>query len=219
MSPIRERYIKQLAMLRNELLQMGSLVEHALKLSIRSIETWNSSVAGQVIDGDKEINAIQHQIEDAVILLIATQQPVASDLRLVGSVFAIASELERIGDYARHIARKVRKTPTPPPIPSLSQLTEIWTISQDMLKRSLESFLRQDIELARSLSQDDRNVDAIEARLRDDLIAYAHDNPQQIEFVLDMIDVVHVLERVADRTTNIGERVIFMETNRIEKLN
>lgn len=219
MSPIRERYIRQLAALRNELFQMGQLVEHALALAIRSIETWNNSVAAQVIDGDEEIDTAQHQIEEKIILLIATQQPVASDLRLVGSVFAIASELERIGDYARHIARKVRKAPSPPPIPALPQLTEIWTAAQGMLRRSLEAFLHQDVELARSLSQDDQRIDAEEEQLRRDLIAYAREHPQHIEFTLDMIDVVHILERIADRTTNIGERVIFMATSEIQPLN
>jgi phosphate transport system protein len=219
MTPVREHYIQQLGLLRDELLHMGSLVEQALKLSIRSIEVWNTTVAAQVIDGDKEIDKAQKEIEESVIRLIATQQPVASDLRLVGSVFAIASELERIGDYARHIARVVKKTSSPLEISALSRIAEMSEIAQKMLNLSLESFLHQDSEIAHSLAAYDKQADELEARLREELIEVARTSPQHFEPVLDLINVAHILERVADRTTNIGERVVFMETSEVVSLN
>lgn len=217
---IRERYIHQLENLRDDLLRLGGMVEHALQLAMRSLETWNMTIASQVLHDDAEIDEARKVAENKVIILLATQQPVAGDLRLVGSVFAIATELERIGDYACGIARRVQsisKQPalvTPP-----SGLTEMSILSRKMLKSSLDAFLRQDIDLAHSLSSDEEAVDALEAKLRAQLMTLAHNEPQRFEAVINMIDIVHLLERVADRSTNIGERVIYMATNEMEELN
>jgi len=196
------------------------MVEHALQRSLRSIETWNTTLAAQVIQDDTEIDEARRNVEETVIMLIATQQPVASDLRLLGSVFAIATELERIGDYASSIARRlqrVTKRPrlvTPPPA-----INEMSSLVQKMLGICLDAFLRQDIAMAQSLAQYDNRADELEDKLRDELLATAHEDPQRIEAVLDILDVVHALERTADRTTNIGERVIYLVTNEVEELN
>lgn len=217
---IREHYIRKLENLRTDLLRMGHMVEQALTRSIKSLETWDTNLAQQIIREDREIDAAQYAIEEQVITLIATQQPVASDLRLLGTVFAVASELERIGDYGKHIARRLcRLTRRAVVVVPPHGLREMSALSQKMLSICLEAFLRQDAEMARLLVPYDNRVDQWEDTLRTELIAQARANPQQIEGTLDMLDVVHVLERVADRSTNIGERIIYMETSEVVELN
>lgn len=216
----REHFTRQLESLREDLLRLGNMVEHAMNLSMQSVETWDVTLAAQVIQDDVNIDEAQRHVEEQVIKIIATQQPVASDLRLLGSVFAIATELERIGDYARSIARRLRRaTKRPMIVPPPSGIAEMATIAQKMLNISLEAFLRQDVDMAHSLSKYDERVDEIEDRLRDELIELARNEPERIEPVLDLIDVLHALERAADRATNIGERVIYLVTNEMEELN
>jgi len=217
---VRERFARQLETLREDLMRLGNMVEHALQRAMQSLETWNTTLAAQVIQDDAQIDVARLQAEERVTTLIATQQPVASDLRLLGAVFAIASELERIGDYASSIARRLQRVTkrstlvAPPPA-----LTEMASLAQKMLNISLDAFLRQDSAMAHTLAEHDDKVDKLEDKLREELIAMARKDPQRIEAVLDMLDMVHALERVADRATNIGERVIYLETSIMEELN
>lgn len=220
MEVIRERYVRQLDMLREELLRLGSIVEHALDQSIKCFETWDNELAEKIIKDDVEIDEARHHLEEKVISIIATQQPVASDLRLLGSVFAISTELERIGDYAASIARRLRRIShrpmlvTPP-----AALPEMATHAQKMLSISLDAFLRQDVQMAHDLGEYDEKVDELEDKLRDELIALAIEESQRFEAVIDLLDVVHALERVADRSTNIAERIIYLETNIMKEIN
>jgi phosphate transport system protein len=216
----RERFARQLEDLREDLLRLGNRVEHALQRSVRSIETWNTTLAAQVIQDDKEIDIAKQTVEERVIMLIATQQPVASDLRLLGSVFAIATELERIGDYASSIARRLQRVSSRPMLVTPpAGLSEMAAISQKMLNMSLEGFLRQDVAMVHRMAEFDDRVDQFEDRLREEMLELAQKEPKRIESILDILDMVHALERAADRATNIGERVIYLETNAIEELN
>lgn len=216
----RERFTRQLENLREDLLRLGNRVEYALKQAVLCLETWNAKAAHQLVLEDSQIDVARYQAEDRVIKLIATQQPVASDLRLLGSVFAISSELERIGDYASSIARRLqramgRSTLVPPP----QGLYEMADLARKMLNISLEAFLRQDSTMVQSLARYDEIVDEMEDRLQQELVALAESDPSRLEAVLDMLDIVHALERVADRATNIGERVIYWTTCVVEELN
>lgn len=220
MTALRERYIHQLEGVRDDLLNLGAMVETGLQRAIRSLEIWNPIVAGQVIADHAEICAMRHNVEEQVTKIIASQQPVALDLRLLGSVFAVASELERISDYASSIAKRPRQeTDLPAAGPLPPALFEMADLAQKMLHLALESFLHQDVESARTLAAFDNQVDELESVLRDELLALAHQHPDQIETIFDLIFLVHALERVADRTTNIGERVIYMQTSTMEDLN
>ena len=218
---IRERYARQIAGLREELLRQGSMVEHALQRAMTSLETWDVTLAAQIIREDADIDAAQRVLEEKVIDLMATQQPiVASDLRLMSVVVAIASELERIGDYANSIARRIKRvTRRPAFVSPPSGIREMATLARQMLHTSLEAFLHQDTSLAYSLAQDDERVDELEEILRAELINIAQSDPQRIEAALDLMEVIQVLERVADRATNIGERVIYLVTCLSEELN
>lgn len=216
----RDRFTRQLATIREDLLRLGNRVEHALKRSIHCLETWDNMMAHQIVQEDTQIDIARHQAEDQVIKLIATQQPVASDLRLLGAVFAISSELERIGDYASSIARRLQRAMDRPVlVPPPQGLYEMAALAQKMLNISLESFLRQDSAMAQSLARYDDSVDELEERLSRELITLGQNDPQRLDAVLDMLDIVHALERAADRATNIGERVIYLKTCTMEELN
>lgn len=217
----RERYGQQIRALRDDLIRLGSMVEQALLRAIKSLDTWDTGVASQVIRDDAEIDAIWRNLEERTIHLLATQQPiVASDLRFVTVVSAIAGELERIGDYANSIARRVRRaTRRPVLLPPPAQIGEMAQLAIGMIHTSLDAFLRQDVELAHSLTATDERVDTLEDSLRAEIIALAKADPARIEAAMDMLDVVHALERAADRATNIGERVIYLVTNNVETIN
>ncbi len=218
---VRERYIRQISALREDLLRMFSMVEQQLLRAIRCLETWDTVAAAQIINDDQQIDEAWRELEESVIHVLATQQPVvASDLRLTSVVSAIASELERIGDYANSIAKRVRRASrrpafvAPPP-----QIHEMAQLALQMVNTSLEAFLRQDAELARSLTGYDERVDELEDTLRALIIADARQDPDRFEAAIDLLDMVHALERTADRATNIGERVIYLATSSQTTLN
>lgn len=220
-SGVRERYTRKIGALREDLLRMFSMVEEALLRSTQSLDTWDLTTAAQIINDDARIDEVWRALEERTIHLLATQQPiVAGDLRLISVVTAIAGELERIGDYANSIAKRVRRaTRRPTLVPPPSQIGEMAALTLHMIQVSLEAFLRQDVELAHSLTQHDERVDALEDLLRTQIIEMAKSDPNKVEAAIDMLDVVHALERAADRATNIGERVIYLATNNIETLN
>ncbi|MBP1465383.1 phosphate signaling complex protein PhoU [Candidatus Chloroploca sp. M-50] len=218
---IRERYAHQIAGLREDLLRMGSMVEQALLRAIYALETWDVAIAAQIIHDDASIDDAWRNLEERTIHLLATQQPVvASDLRLCAVVTAIAGELERIGDYANSIAKRVRQATrrpalmTPPP-----QTQEMGRLALQMVNTSLQAFLLQDVDLAHGLAASDERVDELEDLLRAEVIAIAKGDPVLFEAAVDMLDIIHALERSADRATNIGERVIYLATNSVETLN
>ncbi len=216
----REGYVQQLENLRDDLIRLGSMVEHAMINALRSLEQWDTVAAARVIVDDREIDRFHRETERQVVRLIAEQGATRDDPRMLVSAFAIAGELERIGDYACSIARRVeRMTVQTTMVPIPSGVREIATITRRMLNTSLESFLLQDLNLAYSLRSDEDRVDELEKRVRDELLATIRDDPQRLEAGMNMIDIVHALERVADRTTNIGERVIYLTTDIREELN
>lgn len=218
---MRDRYVKQLKTVHDDLLRMGSRVEHSLADAMRALETWDTSLADHVIAGDKEIDAARTSIEEAVQNLLATQQPVlATDLRMLNATVSIAGELERAGDYAKGIAKRVgRCLRAPELIETPGQLHRLGEYAQHMLNAALDSFVRLDVNLARTLAFEDERVDELEDQVSADLLNIARTNPNTLDCVINLLDVAHTLERVADRATNIAERVIFIATNQQEALN
>jgi phosphate transport system protein len=218
---MRERYLKQLKIVHDDLLRMGSRVEHALSDAMQALEQWDTTLAQQVIHGDAEIDALRTSIEEAVLELLATQQPVlGTDLRRLSATVTIAGELERAGDYAKGIAKRVERCLKAPALietpPGLHRMGEY---AQHMLNASLDAFVHVDVTLARSLANEDAKVDVLEDQITYDLIEAARADPRKLDCMIYMLDVVHTLERLCDRTTNIGERVIFIATNVTEELN
>jgi phosphate transport system protein len=218
---VRERYQRRIDNLRDDLLHLGNMVEQALNRAMRSLEQWNTVVAAQVSHDDQRIDEIWHVVEERTVHLLATEQPVvAGDLRLMTVVITVAGELERIGDYAKSIARRVnRMLEYSDQVAVPGELFAMATHVRSMLHTSLESLFTQDIALARSLREQAQQSKAYREQLRNDLIAVARNDPHTIEVVLALIEIVHALDRVSDRSTNIGERVIYFVTSTIEELN
>jgi phosphate transport system protein len=186
-----------------------------------SLHNQNSATALWVIENDATIDEARNTLEERVINMLATQQPIyAHDLRLLAVVSSITTELERIGDYASNIAQRVYDDPDHLAQISLpDEIGEMATLTQEMLHTSLQAFLQQDENMARGLGKTDDRVDQLRHLLQDRLVVYAKEHPQYMGAAIDLIDVVRLLERAADRTTNIGERVIYILTSEIEELN
>jgi len=218
---MRDRYLRQLKLVHDDLLRMGSRVEHALADAMRALATWDTGLANQVIQGDREIDDARNAIEEATLELLATQQPVlATDLRTLNATIAIAGELERAGDYAKGIAKRVdRCLRAPSLIETPPGLHRMGALAQEMLHTCQDAFVRLDVGLARSLAREDERVDELEDSVIAELMAVARKDSTKLDSVIYMLDVARTLERLADRTTNIAERVIFIATNVTEQLN
>ncbi len=218
---MRARYLKQLQLIHDDLLQMGNRVEYALAAAMDALMNWDISRAQQVIAADPEIDLARTTIEEAVLEVLAIQQPVlATDLRTLTATIAIAGELERAGDYAKGIAKRVgRCLETPAIIDPPTKLHQMSLLAQAMLQASLDAFVRRDVDLARSLAGEDERVDALEDQVIGELMNIARQDSSKLDCAIQLLDITHTLERVADRTTNIAERVIFIATSQTEQLN
>src|SRR5262245_2286065 len=218
---MRDRYLRQLKIVHDDLLRMGSRVEHALADAMRALEMWDTSLAQHVIAGDREIDDARTTIEEAVLELLATQQPGrATDLRTLNATIAIAGELERAGDYAKGIAKRIERCLRAPAlIETPAGLHRMGALAQAMLHTCQDAFVRLDVGLARSLASEDERVDELEDQVVAELMNAARNDPAKLDCAIYMLDVAHTLERLADRTTNIAERVIFIATNVTEQLN
>jgi phosphate transport system protein len=218
---MRGHYLKQLTLIHDDLLRMGSRVEHALADAMSALANWDTSRAQHVIAADPEIDTYRTVIEEAVLEVLATQQPVlATDLRTLNATIAIAGELERAGDYAKGIATRVgRCLQTRTLIDPPAGLRQMGLIAQAMLHASLDAFVQRDVALARSLAAEDERVDTLEDQVIGELLHVARQDPGRLDCVIYLLDIAHVLERLADRTTNIAERVIFITTSTMEELN
>jgi phosphate transport system protein len=218
---MRERYLKQLKSVHDDLLRMGSRVEHSLADAMRAFARWDTALARQVIVGDQEIDSARTAIEEAVLDLLAIQQPVlATDLRTLNATIAIAGELERAGDYAKGIAKRVERCLRAPALlEPPAGLHRMGALAQNMLHTTLDAFVRLDVALARSLANEDERVDELEDQVVAEVMDAARQDPAKLDCAIYLLDVAHTLERLADRTTNIAERVIFIATNVVEELN
>jgi phosphate transport system protein len=218
---IRRRYDHLLNDVCADLLCLGEHVEQAFQHATHSLHHDNATTALWVIEHDAQIDELRSNVETTVMGLLATQQPIyGSDLRLLVAVLTIASELERIGDYASSIARRVYHTHTSGTAVNLPNGIERMTeLCQQMIHTSIVSFESRDAELARSLAAADDEIDALEDQLQHSLCALIDHDASHFDHVIKMRDVVHALERAADRATNIGERVIFLVTCDVEELN
>jgi phosphate transport system protein len=216
---VRQIFQEQIRELLEDLLEMGRMVADSIDRSIQSLAKQDEDLARQVIEFDDEINALQHDIDEKCLVLIATQQPMASDLRAILAVSNIAAELERIGDYTEGIARLAVKLAGRPLLKPLIDIPRMAEEGRRMLMTSLEAFARQDVETARQVGEADDLVDALYDQVFRELLVIMMEDPRTITQATYLIWVAHNLERIADRTTNIAERVIFMDSGRIVDLN
>ncbi|MGQ9841427.1 MAG: phosphate signaling complex protein PhoU [Anaerolineae bacterium] len=205
--------------LQDKLLNLGTLVAQAQERSVRSLAERDEALAREVIAGDQTINHLQREIEEECLLLIASQQPVARDLRMIFSVASIASELERMGDHAKGVAALALRLIDQPMLKPLIDVPRMAEIGREMLMGQLDALLRCDVDAARRLAARDTEVDQLNDQVFRELLIIMMADPRTITRATYLLWVSHNLERFADRTTNIGERVVFLQTNTIVELN
>jgi phosphate transport system protein len=214
----RTIFHKKLREIQNDVITMGSMVNKAIQHSVDSLKNRDLDLANQVISDDVKVNNKRFEIEEKCIELIATQQPMASDLRIIVAVLNITSEVERIGDYAEGIAKIAVLIGDEPPLKPLIDIPRMADMTESMLQRSLEALINHDAETAREISAEDDNIDHLYDQVFRELISFMVEDPRTITRATRLIWVAHNLERCADRVTNICERVVFVVTGKMEEI-
>ncbi|GBG57315.1 phosphate-specific transport system accessory protein PhoU [Sporomusaceae bacterium FL31] len=213
MSITRQSYDHELENLRSDISEMGNLVGLAIGEAVKALATQNIDLAQKIMAGDDIIDGIEVDIEDKCMVLIARQQPLARDLRIIGTGLKITTDLERIGDHAFDIAKiAIKVAESGPLVKPLVDLPRMADMAQKMLKDSLEAYINLDITLAEQVCQADDNVDDIYQQIFRELLTYMMEDPRTISQATQLIFVARYLERVADHATNIAEWVIYLVT-------
>jgi len=214
----RENFARKLQRLEDDVLLLGSMVEQAIGEAVEVLKRRDLEGAGRLIAGDRAINEKRFAIEADCLVLLATQQPMASDLRTLAAVLEIATELERIGDYAKGIARINLMMGEQPLLKPLIDVPRMADKVRDMLHRALDAFVRRDVAQARAIPTEDHEVDALYNQIYRELLTFMLADPRTIDRATHLLWVAHNLERAADRVTNICERVIFTVTGEMKEL-
>ena len=201
-----------------DVLTMGNMVVKAIDRSMEALKKRDLNLAHQIIADDAQINKRRFSIEEKCVVLIATQQPIERDLRIVVAVLNILTELERIGDYAEGIAKIVIMIGDEAPLKPLIDIPRMGEITRDMIKESLQSFATRDVELAMRVVSLDNIVDSLYDQVFRELLTFMMVDPKTTNRATRLIWIAHNLERAADRATNICERVVYTVTGKMEKL-
>lgn len=209
---IRKTFESEIQLVKDEVLLLGSMVEHAIIGSVEALKKRDVKASEKLIAEDKEINKKRFAIENQLMILIATQQPMAHDLRLLASTMEIISELERMGDYAKGIANINLRMGEEALLKPLIDIPRMAQLGTDMLHRALSAFINEDVQAANSIPVEDDEVDALYNQVYHELMMYVIQDPKTIERANLLLWVAHNLERVADRVTNICERTVFIAT-------
>ncbi len=215
---LRKSFDQDLQRVRDDVLTLGSMVEDATLKAVAALKARDLKAAREILLADKEINALRFSIESQLMILIATQQPMAHDLRFLASVFEIISELERMGDYAKGIAIINLRMGDEPLLKPLIDLPRMAEKCADMLHRALTAFMEEDVTTARAIPQEDDEVDALYEQIYRELMTFIIADPKVIQRANWLLWAAHNLERLADRVTNICERTVFIATGEIEEM-
>jgi phosphate transport system protein len=206
----RHHFEQDLQALKNRLLNMGAMVEERVHQAIQALMARDLVTVERIVNGDQEINDLQIEIDDRCLKLLALQQPMATDLRLITAAMKINADLERIGDQAVNIAEQAVKILALPPLKPLIDLPRMAEAAERMTRDSLDAFVRRDVALARSILKRDDEVDQLKDQVFRVLLTYMMADPGTIERALSLILVSRHLERIADHATNVAEDVIFV---------
>lgn len=209
---------RELTILRDNVLRLSYMVDHAIDRSIQALKTQNTQLARQIIADDKKINVFRYQIEDECYRLLATQQPTARDLRSIVTAIHIVVELERIGDHAEGIAKLALELAKESMLKPLIDIPRMAEISREMMRASLNAYLDRNAEQARLTAERDSEVDQLNDQIYRELLTFMLADPRNITRATYLLWTSHNLERIADRITNICERVIYMVTGEMSPL-
>jgi phosphate transport system protein len=215
----RETFGKHLSELKTQLLELGTDAGRTIGQGVDALKTRDRALAQAIIQHDAEINRVRYQIEERCYETIATQQPLASDLREIISILLIAIELERIADHSKNLAEIVIFMGDEPLLKPLIDIPRMAEICESMLNQSLDAFARRDAEAGRAVCARDDEIDQLYEQIFRELLTYVMEDPRAVTRALNLLFAAHNLERIGDRVTNIGERVIYAATGRLEELN
>jgi phosphate transport system protein len=215
---IRKTFENELQQVKDDILVLGSMVEQAVADSMDALKKRDLKASERIYEQDRKINEKRFAIENQCMILIATQQPMARDLRLLASMLDVASELERMGDYAKGIATINIRMGDQPLLKPLIDLPRMATIASGMLHRALTAFMTEDVEAARAIPAEDDEVDGLYTQIYNELMMFVIQDPKVIERANMLLWAAHNMERMADRVTNICERTVFVVTGEIKEL-
>lgn len=215
----RTAFERQLTEVQEDMLVLASMVESAIDRGVQALKNRDVELARQVIADDLKINHKRYDTEEKCLELMATQQPLASDLRTIVAVLHIIVDLERMGDHAEGIAKIAIMLADEPPLKPYIDIPRMAQVGTRMLMDSLEAFKNRDADRARAICNDDDEVDALYDQVYRELLTYMLQDPRTIERATHLTWVAHNLERIADRVTNICERVVYLVEGKIEELN
>jgi phosphate transport system protein len=209
---VRKSFENDIQQLKDEILILGSMVEQSTLDSVEALKKRDLRWSEKIIDNDKQINAKRFTLENQVMVLIATQQPMARDLRVIASILEVISELERMGDYAKGIAVINMRMGDEPLLKPLVDIPRMAVKGVDMLHRALTAFVNEDAETATGIPLEDDEVDHLYEQVYRELMTYVMADAKTIERANYLLWAAHNLERFADRVTNICERTVFVAT-------
>jgi phosphate transport system protein len=202
--------VQELERLKTLLLQMGGLVEHSVECSIRAVTQKDHSAAAEVLRHEARINAMEREVDDLAVGLLALYQPMAADLRLIVASLKINTDLERMGDLAENIARRATGLMDTPASQLVIDIPLIGNLVQSMVRKSLDAFVTRNADLARSVLASDDAVDNLRTACYHELTSFMEQDPRNIQEGLALRSITRNLERIADHSTNIAEDVLFL---------
>lgn len=216
---VRESFQKELEGLQGEVLELGRMVEEAVRRAVEALKRRDRQAAKSVVAGDATINKKRFDIEERCLGLLATQQPMAGDLRVLTAILHIATDLERMGDHAEGLGKIVLMLGDEPWIKPLIDIPRMTDIGLEMLREALGAFVARDPAAARRIALRDDEVDALHDQIHRELFLLMIQNPRNVTQATYLMWASHGLERIADLVTNLCERVIFVATGVMEELN
>ncbi len=196
--------------MREKLLEMSGLVEDSIYRSVASLAQKDEQQAQQVIQNEDKINRLEIEIDDLAVGLLALQQPMASDLRLITAAIKINNDLERMGDIAVNIVERALYLMQEPLIKPLIDIPRMANLVQSMVRKALDAFVKRDADLARNVLLSDDTVDELRDSVYEELIAFMERDPKTVRQAVNLMFIARSLERLADHATNIAEDVLFL---------
>jgi len=209
---MRIKFEEQLANLNSSLIEMGAMVEQAIADAIKALIEQDVELAQKIFDSDDELDNKEKELESLCLKLLLQQQPVARDLRLVSSVLKMITDLERIGDHAQDISELTILLAGKPYIKKLEHIPQMAEVTTKMVTKSIESFVKKDLGLAREVIASDDTVDDLYDMVKKDLIELIKENPENGNQAIDLVMIAKYFERIGDHATNIAEWVDFSLT-------
>lgn len=216
---VRERFTQKIHDVKQKVLKMGALVENIIDTSVTAMKTQDLDLARNVLKKDDEIDQLELEIEKDCMMLLALQQPLAKDLRTIASVLKIITDLERMGDNAVNIAEVILEIGEEPILNSLKDIPRMADIAQKMLKMSLDAFVNEDIALAQKAAERDEDVDRLYETVINDFLNIITEKRELTKQGTKLLFLGRYLERIADHSTNICERTIYMITGELKEIN